>query len=199
MTKTLSDLLPLPDDERVLLLLGLLTEQDRHGYEINDFIERNLEAVIRLKKATAYGLLDRLEAHGLITSRAEAQPQRPMRRVFHLTDAGRAHFQMLLAAQLTQEEALIPTGNVPVMFVEHLDPAATLAALRSRLAATERRLEGYAARRVACTAGVGVAMERIERLTLADRDWLRDTVARLEGETESKPRHTLGESDAANR
>ncbi|ADY26231.1 transcriptional regulator, PadR-like family [Deinococcus proteolyticus MRP] len=182
MTKLSSD--HFPADDRTLLLLGLLTEQDRHGYEINDFIERNLDAVIRLKKATAYQLLARLEGHGLIESRAEALGQRPTRRVFHLTEAGRSHFQRLLAEHLPRSEALIPEGNVPVMFSEHLPPAEVLAALRERLAGAEEQLAAAqaAAERSPCTSSVGLALERILWLTRADRDWLRAAVARLERE-----------------
>ncbi|WP_261663929.1 PadR family transcriptional regulator [Deinococcus sp. Marseille-Q6407] len=185
MTKLPSDRPALPDDERILLLLGLLTEQDRHGYEINDFIERNLEAVIRLKKATAYQLLDRLEARELIVSHTEAQAQRPTRRVFHLTEAGRTHFCQLLEDQLRQAPPLIPEGNVPVMFSEYIAPPQLLTALRERLAQVEAQLAGCDAARQPCTAGVGLALERIERLTRADRDWLRDAVARLEREVEA--------------
>lgn len=183
MTKLSSD--RLPDDERTLLLLGLLTEQDRHGYEINDFIERNLEAVIRLKKATAYQLLARLEECGLTESRAEAQGQRPTRRVFHLTEAGRLHFQRLLAEHLPRTEALIPEGNVPVMFSEHLPGLERLAALRERLAEAEDQLAAAqaAAAGAPCTSSVGLALERILWLTRADRDWLRAAVARLEQDT----------------
>jgi hypothetical protein len=32
-------------DERILLLLGLLTTQSQHGYQINEFIEHNLGRV----------------------------------------------------------------------------------------------------------------------------------------------------------
>lgn len=104
MSPESSSLPPLPEDERVLLLLGLLTEQDRHGYEINDFIEHTLHNVIRLNKATAYQLLDRLEQHGLVASRLEQHGQRPNRKVYHLTPGGQDKFQAMLAAQLAAEE-----------------------------------------------------------------------------------------------
>ena len=169
-----------PDDERTLLLLGLLTAQDRHGYEINDFIERTLHHVISLKKATAYQLLDRLETHGLIGSRVEQHGQRPNRRVYHITPAGQVRFGEMLRDQLAREEALILTGNVPVMFAENLTPAETLGALRRRLEGVEARLRLYDTYNLPCTVGVGLAMERIRALTHADRDWLARTVARLE-------------------
>jgi DNA-binding PadR family transcriptional regulator len=169
-----------PDDERILLLLGLLTAQDRHGYEINDFIERTLHHVIHLKKATAYQLLERLEKHGLIGSRIEQYGQRPNRRVYQITEAGRERFGEMLRTQLAQEEALILTGNVPVMFSEHLTPSEMLASFRQRLEGVKARLSLYDTYNLPCSVGVGLAMERIRVLTQADHDWLTETIERLE-------------------
>lgn len=185
MSPESSSLPPLPEDERVLLLLGLLTEQDRHGYEINDFIEHTLHNVIRLNKATAYQLLDRLEQHGFVASRLEQHGQRPNRKVYHLTLGGQEKFQAMLAAQLAAEEPLILTGNVPVMFSEHLPRPEALAALRTRLQELEQRLAAYEAMRLPCTAGVGLALDRIYHLTRADRDWLAGVVARMAKEEET--------------
>lgn len=172
---------PLPEDERILLLLGLLTSQDRHGYEINDFIEHQLHCVIDLKKATAYQLLDRLEQHELISGRIEAQEMKPSRKVYALTPAGHAHFLTLLAAQLRAEEPLILPGNVPVMFYEHLTDQERLTALRERLEKLVKRMETYAflLTKVPLTTGVGMAMGRIQALTQADFNWTQGLVRRL--------------------
>ncbi|RJF69098.1 PadR family transcriptional regulator [Deinococcus cavernae] len=175
---------PLPEDERTLLLLGLLTAQDRHGYEINDFIEHNLQNVIALKKATAYQLLERLEHHGLVESRIEQHGHRPSRKVYHLTDAGRERFGAMLLTQLRQEEALILTGNVPVMFSENLNREDLLASLQERLDKLEARVNLYDSFRLPCTPGVGLAMRRIHHLTRADRDWLSATLQELRAQTE---------------
>ena len=53
-----------------VLLLGLLTTQSQHGYQINEFIEHNLGRVSLMKKATAYALLTRMEAAGLVQAEA---------------------------------------------------------------------------------------------------------------------------------
>ncbi|WP_339097608.1 helix-turn-helix transcriptional regulator [Deinococcus sp. VB343] len=165
----------LPDDERVLLLLGLLTSQERHGYEINEFIERQLGCVIHLKKATAYQLLERLEQHGLIRSHTEQHGARPTRKVYALTESGQTHFMELLQRQLADEEILVVSGSVPLMFCEHLPQEERVAALRQREGKLARRLGSYAELmgRVPLTRGVRLAMERIQALTQADLDWTR--------------------------
>lgn len=42
---------------RSLILLGLLMGQSQHGYQINEFIEKNLSVVTDMKKSTAYATL----------------------------------------------------------------------------------------------------------------------------------------------
>lgn len=120
------------DDERILVLLGLLSGQGRPGYQLSEIIEHQLRQVIQLKKGTAYLLLDRLEQHGLIASRTEQPGLRPIHKVYSLTPAGERHFQALLTCHLEEEPSLLP-GNMPLMFSEHLPGPERLGLLRARL------------------------------------------------------------------
>ncbi|WP_291423380.1 PadR family transcriptional regulator [Deinococcus sp.] len=172
----------LPDDERVLLLLGLLSAQERHGYEINDFISRQLGCVIDLKKATAYQLLDRLEQHALIASHPAQHGARPTRKVYRLTEAGHAHFLELLKARLAHEEVLILPGSVSLIFCEHLPAAERLMAAQERLAQLEARVAMQ--ERLLELPGLPQSMKRpktrLLALTRADLEWLRGWVGELE-------------------
>ncbi|ADV65989.1 transcriptional regulator, PadR-like family [Deinococcus maricopensis DSM 21211] len=170
----------MPHDDRTLLLLGLLVAQDRHGYELHDFIQHNLQHVLPLKKATAYQLLDRLEQLGLVGSRPELYGERTPRKVYSLTGAGRAHFETLLLQLLGDEEPLFPPGNVPVMFSDHLPDAALVPALRARLAKLDARLALYAGFTFPFPKGVRRAIERLQVLTQADRSWVARTLEQLE-------------------
>lgn len=173
---------PLPHDERVLLLLGLLTSQDRHGYEINDFIEHQMGCMIDLKKATAYQLLDRLEQHQLIESRTEQQGNRPQRKVYALTEAGHRHSLELLAGELAHEKPLILSGNVALMFAEHLPPKERQAALEEWISQLEKRLAVFdrLLELPHLTQGVRLATDRVRTLSQADLGWLRRTAAELD-------------------
>ncbi len=71
-------------DERSLFLLGILMVQSAHGYQINDFIEKNLIQVTDMKKATAYALLERMSRSGLVTVHTEQEGNRPPRKVFSI-------------------------------------------------------------------------------------------------------------------
>lgn len=75
-------------------LLGYLSERPMHGYDIYRQIRRpgGLGVVWRIKRSQLYALLTKLETLGYISAALEQQIGRPARRVFHLTEAGRAAF-----------------------------------------------------------------------------------------------------------
>lgn len=71
-----------------LLLLGLLAEQPRHGYDLDAVIrERGARQWTHLGFSSIYYVLNRLEERGLVTSEKEDEQQKA-RRTFSLTDAG---------------------------------------------------------------------------------------------------------------
>ena len=71
------------------LILALVEQQPRHGYELSKLIEARSEGVVRIHAASLYPLLYRLEKGGAIEGRwVEAAGQR-RRRYYRLTAAGR--------------------------------------------------------------------------------------------------------------
>src|SRR5262245_28108529 len=120
-------------DERALLLLGLLKAQSQHGYQINEFIERNLGRMTDMKKATAYATLDRLAHEGFVNVHTEQAGNRPPRRVYSITPAGEAQLLGLLRANLAQYDSLALSGNVGLFFIDELPWDEAISCLRSRL------------------------------------------------------------------
>jgi PadR family transcriptional regulator PadR len=72
------------------LLLAVLQEGPLHGYAIAREIERRSKDALQLGEGSLYPALRALERDGLITGRWEPQPSGPARKVYELTDAGRA-------------------------------------------------------------------------------------------------------------
>ena len=81
-----------------LLILALLEEQERHGYEIAQLITARSEGAISFHVTSLYPTLYRLEAKGLIEGRwvekghlrpGEAQAGSRRRRYYRLTPGGR--------------------------------------------------------------------------------------------------------------
>jgi DNA-binding PadR family transcriptional regulator len=68
-----------------LALLSLLSEGERHGYELMKRLEERSEGTYRASAGTIYPTLQQLEDEGLVAS-----VERDGKRVYRLTDAGRA-------------------------------------------------------------------------------------------------------------
>lgn len=119
-------------EHRSLLLLGLLMSQSQHGYQIHDFIERNLTFITNMKKATAYSLLDKLSKEGYIDVTVEYDGNRPPRKVYSINDNGRKQFNHLLLQNLSTAETVFYEGDIGLMFLDHLPADQTIQALHNR-------------------------------------------------------------------
>ncbi|MGH2409186.1 MAG: PadR family transcriptional regulator [Chloroflexota bacterium] len=177
-----------PWDARALLLLGVLRQRSQHGYQINDFIERC--QVAELKKPTAYALLDRLVAAGHISLRTEQEGNRPVRKVYTLRSSGQALFDALLRDNLSTPGQGSGSGDIGLMFLDHLPRAEAAACLRRRLAQLDAMLttssevppdDAHAG------ISVGPALDHQAALRQADRVWLASFLERLEAMTEAAP------------
>lgn len=73
------------------LVLGLLSEQPRHGYEMCKEIEQRTLGYFTLKHSTLYPLLHRLEKKGLVRSGwVDFEGGKP-RKVYELTPKGQRY------------------------------------------------------------------------------------------------------------
>jgi DNA-binding PadR family transcriptional regulator len=158
-------------DHHALLLLGLLKNQAQHGYQLNDFIEKNLASVTNLKKATAYALLERLRESGLVAVKLEQEGNRPPRKVYAITQNGETEFLELLRTELCNAEPISSPESTALMFMNELKRDERVACLNTRLEQLElhiKNLEQIPAHKSA----VNLALERQLVLLKADRDWL---------------------------
>ena len=78
-----------------LLILSLVEDQARHGYDICKLIEARSLGTLRFQAASLYPLLYRLEARGWIQGRWVEKTGQRRRRYYKLTAEGRK----VLAAQ----------------------------------------------------------------------------------------------------
>jgi DNA-binding PadR family transcriptional regulator len=170
-------------DDRALLLLGVLMTQSRHGYQINEFIERQLCDVVTMKKPTAYALLDRLAGDGFISVHVEQEGNRPPRKVYTITDAGRNLFDELLRTNLSSLDSPVVADDIGLMFLNHLPLEQVVGLLRKRLALLESVLENMV--EIPPHSGiltVHIALDHVTALRRADREWMLATIARMEEE-----------------
>jgi PadR family transcriptional regulator PadR len=71
------------------IILGLLIESDKYGYEITKLVFENSDRQYELKEATMYSSLKRLENDNHITSYWGSETQGGRRRYYHITESGR--------------------------------------------------------------------------------------------------------------
>jgi transcriptional regulator len=78
-----------------LMILSLIEDQPRHGYDISKLIEQRSAGTVKFRVASLYPMLYRLEQRGWIDGRWVEKPGQRRRRYYQLTKKGRH----MLAAQ----------------------------------------------------------------------------------------------------
>jgi PadR family transcriptional regulator PadR len=97
-----------------LLILSLVEDQPRHGYDIGSLIELRSRGVLRFNVASLYPLLYRLERRGWIQGRWVEKPGQRRRRYYRLTAEGRK----VLAAQRSSWREFVEAVN-RITGIEH--------------------------------------------------------------------------------
>lgn len=75
------------------IILGLLADSDKYGYEITKLVYEQSRQLYELKEATMYSSLKRLENDACITSYWGDETQGGRRKYYHLTDRGKELYQ----------------------------------------------------------------------------------------------------------
>ena len=90
-----------------LLILSLLEDRSRHGYDIARLIEVRSKGALSFHAASLYPLLYRLERRGWIKGRWVEKAGERRRRMYRLTPPGRE----VLAAQRSGWQAFVEAVN----------------------------------------------------------------------------------------
>jgi DNA-binding PadR family transcriptional regulator len=129
--------------ERRLLLLGLLREEEMYGYQINEMIETHLGSSIRLTKPSAYRILHSMAEEGLITFREEKEGNRPTRRVYKITRAGRSQFEDLLKQSLSEYKLTENINAISLAYIDEISKREARSLLEERRMELSRKLQEY--------------------------------------------------------
>src|SRR5690242_11322458 len=92
-----------------LLVLSLLEDQARHGYDISKLIELRSGGSVKFHVTSLYPLLHRLEADGLIDGKWVEKPEQRRRRYYSLTADGR---KVLRSQRKSWKEFVAAMGRV---------------------------------------------------------------------------------------
>lgn len=167
---------------RELLLLGLLRRSDMHGYQLSEFIARDLAVCTAIKKPTAYFLLAKMAEQGWINQEEDREGNRPVRHVFRIQPDGETEFQERLRQNLATYQPVYFDGDMGIAFLEQLPVHEALVMLRQRRQEMSLALEEVR-RAPAHKGGFGLVIEhRIHHLS-SELDWLDQLIAHLEQQT----------------
>ena len=117
--------------EQELILLGLLRQSPKHGYEIKLKVREILSLFAGVELKSIYYPLKVLAKKGFLTKQAGKKGRRPERFVYCLTDKGKERFEVLLNKNLLDFKRPQFTLDLSLYFLSYLP--ANLA--RRRLAA----------------------------------------------------------------
>lgn len=122
------------------LCLGVLTQGDASGYDIKKHFECVFSHFYVAGFGSIYPALTDLARDGLVVCREEPQPNRPDRKVYALTDAGREHFLRSLAATPPRHR-IRSEFFVLLHFAHLLSPARLRAVLDERVGDVTRMVQ----------------------------------------------------------
>ena len=83
-------------------LLGFLNYLPMTGYELKRYYDVSANYLWHAKLSQIYTTLKKMEEQGLLTSEVVAQESRPDRRVYTITEEGRAELRQWLAEPMTR-------------------------------------------------------------------------------------------------
>ena len=132
---------PLTDAE--LLLLGLVAEMPRHGYELDGVIEqRGMREWTQIGFSSIYFVLGRLQELGLVTAKkpARAKANTKARKVYSVTPAGRRTLAAQTIAALREVRPAYSSVLLGMINWSALERGRALEALAARNRAIEAEL-----------------------------------------------------------
>ena len=135
-------------------ILGILAEQDLHGYELKASFDDKVGEFWSLNFGQIYSTLDRLEKEELVTHDREAQEKRPDRKIYRITPQGRESLAEWLAAPVGKVRALRDEFFIKLVFMDKSDPAPILALIEKQKALYIKRMSQLTQRKLAVKKGV---------------------------------------------
>ncbi len=119
--------------DQELILLGLLRQSPKHGYEIKVKVREILSLFAGVQLKSIYYPLRILEKKGLLAKRVEKKGKRPPRLVYCLTAKGKERFEVLLNKNLLDFKRPQFTLDLSLYFLGFLQPALARRRLEKRL------------------------------------------------------------------
>ena len=162
-----------------IVILAMLRQHPRHGYEIKKDVERALGGTVSLNNKTLYLALKRFEELGAVVREVVPQEGKPNRHLYHLTERGIALLHASLREFPPEQAASEAEFFTRVAFFEYLEPDERVAILKQRLAYLEGCLSyldamQQMAKSEDCAPTMGVSLSPAQRVLAFHTQRIRD-------------------------
>ena len=130
-------------------ILGLLEGQPMYGYEMfQQFQNGTLRQIVHLEMSQMYAFLKKLERLEYIEAELEPQGIRPPRRIFHLTDTGRAVFHAWLTTPVERPREIRVSFLLKLYFVRKIIPDQTARLIEREITTCRKFLDHLESQRL---------------------------------------------------
>ena len=167
------------DMERELLLLGMLRSQSMHGYQLHELIDAHLGESVQIKKPTAYSLLNKMGEAGWVSYVEEQAGNRPVRRVYTITEEGEATFQRLVRQSLAGYRPVDYLGSIALAFMDVVPRSEAVDLLRQRRGSVEQLLQATQSHEDH-EGSMQLLIDNQVRHLSVDLEWLDEVIERME-------------------
>lgn len=161
------------------LILGILSEQDRHGYEIEKIInERGMRKWTEVGFSSIYFVLDKLEAKGLATSTVTAGKEKKQ---FAITDTGISelkHKAIMLITERQPANSHLMTGLATSQLIKSTTLHTALKKRRGTLATDLAALQNKQSSLLHAPRSAQQLFSLSEALLRAELNWINEELKR---------------------
>jgi len=120
-------------------LLGILAYHPMTGYELKQFFDSSVQHVWNAELSQIYPTLKSMEAEGLVEMHVEVQDNRPNRKVYEITDAGRAELEQWVRSPVAPA-SIRDAFLIKVFFGDHVSREDVLILLREHMEEQQKLL-----------------------------------------------------------
>lgn len=119
--------------EHEIIILGLLKESPKHGYQIKKKIREILSIFAGVELKSIYYPLRVLEKKGMVAKQTVRQEKRPERFVYTLTPKGQRRFEELLEESFLKVKRPQFSLDLSLYFLNYMKPTVARRRLRGRM------------------------------------------------------------------
>jgi len=118
---------------RNLMLLGLLKDGPKHGYEIIKLVDEVISAFTGISPKSIYYPLKELEKKGFVKKTVGRSGKRPEKYTYKITKKGEEEFERLLSKNLLMIQRPFLNVDLSLYFLQHAKPDMVKRRLDNRL------------------------------------------------------------------